>query len=95
MKKCYHCGTPWEGFGAQPRERERCSVCRRHFHCCVNCHHLDTTLRSACRLKHTAYVGNRETLNYCEEFKMLDSNLRASEDRVSLAKSRWEQLFSR
>jgi hypothetical protein len=95
MKKCVHCGTPWDGYGSQPRERERCTSCRRSFHCCANCHHFDTTLQSACKLKHTTYVGSRDILNYCEEFRMLDSSVRAREDRVSLARSKWEQLFSR
>jgi hypothetical protein len=32
-------------------------------------------------------------LNYCEEYKMLDTGLRANEDRVLNARATWEQLF--
>jgi hypothetical protein len=52
-------------------------------------------LGSACTLPDTAYVGHREILNYCEDFQVLDSNLRANEDRVLRAKTTWEQLFKR
>jgi hypothetical protein len=95
MKKCSFCGTRWQGFRGQPRPRELCDGCRRPLHCCANCHHFDRILGSACKLPHTAYVGHREVLNYCEDFQVLDSNLRANEDRVHRARTTWEELFKR
>jgi len=94
-KKCSFCGTLWEGFRGQPRSRERCEGCGRFLHCCVNCHYLDRLLESSCKLPRTSYVGNREILNYCEDFKLLDASQQASEDRVLRARSAWEQLFKR
>lgn len=95
MKKCSFCGTPWEGFSSQPRERERCPTCRRHYHCCSNCKHFDSKQSSSCQLKHTEYVGPRDLLNYCEEFRMIDTREQAREAKTASARSRWDQLFSR
>lgn len=95
MKKCFHCGAPWTGLGGRPRARERCEDCHSFLHCCDNCHHFDHILTNSCKLRHTAFVGDRDSLNYCEEFRMLDSVLRAREDRVSRAKDAWEALFRR
>ena len=92
MKKCYRCESQWTGFGAQPRAREVCEGCGAYLHCCLNCHHFDAQ-NSNCKLPHTSFVGLRDSLNYCEEFQMLDSRRRALEDRVSRARSNWEELF--
>ena len=94
MKKCYRCDNAWTGFGAQPRAREVCGSCRAYLHCCLNCHHFDSQ-NSNCKLPHTSFVGLRDSLNYCEEYQMLDSRRRAVEDRVSRARSTWEELFRR
>lgn len=93
MKKCFRCGTRWQGHGGQPRAREVCESCGSYLHCCLNCHHFDRRVTNSCTLAHTAFVGTRDTLNYCEDFKMLDATLRASEDRVVRAKTAWEQLW--
>jgi hypothetical protein len=95
MKKCHHCGTLWQGFRGQPRAREVCESCGKYLHACVNCHYLDRRVTSACTLKDTAYVGSRVALNYCEEFRMLDSSLRAREEKVLSARQAWEDLFRR
>ncbi len=92
MKKCFRFNVDWRGCGAQPRAREVCENFGVYLHCCLNCHHFDTQ-NSNCKLSHTSFVGIRDSLNYCEEFRMLDSYLRAREDKVSRAKSTWEQLF--
>ncbi|MBI4605936.1 MAG: hypothetical protein HY721_28565 [Planctomycetes bacterium] len=95
MRNCYHCGAEWEGFRGQPRTREVCEGCGRYLRCCANCHHFDARFRSACTLKHTTFVGNREVLNYCEEFKILDTEARKREDKVLTARETWERLFRR
>jgi hypothetical protein len=95
MKKCFRCGTPWKGFRGEPRAREVCEVCGAYLHSCVNCHHFDHAITNSCKLPHTSFVGGRDSLNYCEEFKMMSTFLRASEDRVSRARMRWEELFKK
>ena len=95
MKKCFRCGTNWAGYRNQPRSREVCDGCGAYLHSCVNCHHFDHVLTNSCKLADTAFVGVRDTLNYCEEFRMFDHIARASEDRVLRAKHAWEQLFRR
>ena len=95
MKKCSRCGTRWSGYGPQPRPRDLCAQCGGYLHSCVNCHHFDRKQSYSCKLTHTSFVGNRESLNYCEDFRMLDLAQRASEDRVVRARNTWEELFRR
>ncbi len=95
MKKCSGCGTPWGGFGSQPREREACPTCRRYYRCCANCRHFDARSSSQCTLRNTQYVGPRDVLNYCPEFQMTDSLEVARQTKISLARSRWDQLFAK
>ena len=94
MKTCRQCGAMWDGYGGQPRSREVCQGCGEYLHCCVNCHHFDDT-GSGCSLEGTEFVGSRDVLNYCEEFRMNDSSRRAAENRVARAKTSWEELFRR
>ena len=93
MKKCFRCGTAWTGYRPQPHSRSVCEGCGSYLHACVNCHQFDHVISSACKLPNTAFVGARDSLNYCEEFRMFDCTARASEDRVIRAKHTWEQLF--
>ncbi len=94
MKKCYRCSTRWNGVGSQPRAREVCEGCGAYLHCCLNCQRFDHQNRN-CSLPHTSFVGSRDTLNYCEEFRMADTRLLAMEEKVSRARSTWEELFRR
>jgi hypothetical protein len=93
MKKCHRCGTAWNGFRGEPRAREVCEICGAYLHSCVNCHHFDHALTNSCKLPHTSFVGARDAINYCEEFRMFDTAARAREDRVTSARARWENLF--
>ncbi len=94
MKRCGLCGTAWEGYGNQPRTREVCEGCGGYLHCCRNCHHYDES-NSRCGLPDTEYVGGRESLNYCEDFRIIDDGARAHERKVTQAKAAWEELFRR
>lgn len=92
MRKCYKCGTPWRGRG-QPGPRQICERCGVYLHSCLNCHHFDSELSNSCKLAETQYVGPRDASNYCEEFRMVNSHLRAIEARTERARNVWEQLF--
>jgi hypothetical protein len=89
------CGEPRLGLGSQPRSREVCEGCGAYLHSCVNCHHFDHVLTNSCKLSNTSFVGSRDSLNYCEQFRMLDAAVRADEERVSRARLTWERLFRR
>lgn len=95
MKKCARCGTRWSGLGREPKPRDVCASCGAYLHSCINCHQFDRHHAYACKLPHTSFVGSRDSLNYCEDFRMVDSALRAREDRVVRAKMTWEELFKR
>ena len=76
-----------------PRPREVCETCGAYLHACLNCHHFDRERSNSCTLENTTFVGSRDSLNYCEEFRMLDAFRRAREERVVRAKAVWEDLF--
>lgn len=95
MKKCHRCGTAWRSFRAQPGSRDVCEGCGAYLHSCSNCRHFDRLITCSCKLPHTSFIGARDSLNYCEDFRMLDSFVRAEEERVERAKCAWEQLFRR
>lgn len=64
--KCVHCGTESElitvGFKAA------CTECGRYLHSCVQCSLFDGSSRR-CRSLTTEAVGDRESCNFCEEFR--------------------------
>ena len=93
MKKCSRCGTPWQGYG-EPRPREICDGCGSYLHSCRNCHHFSRQ-KSRCELPHTIFNGSREDLNFCDDYRILDTHRQAAEDRVVRAKATWEELFKR
>ena len=94
VRKCFKCGTPWKGFG-KPRPRQICEGCGAYIHSCINCHHFDRKISYSCTLPHTAFVGPRDLLNYCEEFEMVNTELKALEARCAQAKTTFENLFRR
>ena len=94
MKKCFKCGAVWPGFG-KPRPRQICEGCGAYLHICLNCHHFDRVLTNSCKLPTTTFVGNRDLLNYCEEFEMVNTELKAVEARHDRARTRWEDLFKK
>ena len=95
MKKCHRCGTPWLGYGAQPREREVCEGCGKTLHCCNNCHHFDHELSRQCTLDGTFWEGSREAQNYCEGFAMTDSVRKEAEKKVSKAENAFHSLWEK
>lgn len=94
MKKCFKCGHAWDGYG-KPRSRQICENCGTYLHCCLNCHHFDREVSYSCRLPDTTFVGSRDSLNYCEQFEMVNSERMAVEARSQRAKSRFESMFRR
>jgi hypothetical protein len=94
LKKCFKCGSLWMGYG-RPRPRQICEGCGAYLHSCINCHHFDRRITNSCKLPTTAFVGARDSLNYCESFEMVNSELLAVEAKKERAKATWESLFRR
>jgi len=94
LRKCFKCGHISVGFG-KPRPRQICENCGAYLHICLNCHHFDRKLTNSCKLPDTKYVGPRDLLNYCEQFEMVNSELKAVEARFERARTTWENLFRR
>ena len=92
VKRCHKCGAAWNGFG-QPRPRQICQGCGAYLHSCTNCHHFDKTVTNSCKLSHTTFVGSRDALNYCEDYRMVNAQLKAIEARTERARNVWDDLF--
>ncbi len=92
MKKCHKCGVIWQGFG-RPRARQICENCGSYLHSCLNCHHFDNVGSYSCKLQNTTFIGSRDSLNYCDQFEMVNWDLRAVEARTERARSAFENLF--
>ena len=86
LKKCARCGSVWTGFG-RPRPRQICEGCGSYLHTCLNCHYFDREITNSCKLPNTTFVGGRDLLNYCEQFEMVNWELRAIEARYARAKT--------
>jgi len=92
LKKCFKCGAIWEGYGT-PRPRQICERCGSYLHICVNCHYFDRQITNSCKLPNTTYVGSRDALNYCEQYEMVNLQLKAIEARCEKARATWDNLF--
>ena len=70
MKRCHKCGEEWTRPG-QPGFKETCPKCMSYLHACVNCKLYNPTA-DRCSSVTAECTGDREGLNYCEEFQFRD-----------------------
>ena len=92
MKKCYKCGTVWQGHNPQPNARETCSKCSAHMRCCRNCIHY--IAGSSCTVN-PFFAGDRTAANYCNEFNFPNAIYAAKLETEGQAKRTWDALFQR
>ncbi|GAI15121.1 unnamed protein product [marine sediment metagenome] len=70
MKCCYKCGEQWTR-QEQPGFKETCPGCMSYLHACVNCR-LYNPSADRCSSITAECTGDRDGLNYCEEFQFRD-----------------------
>jgi len=70
MKRCHKCGEEWTRPGP-PGFKETCPKCTSYLHACVNCKLYNPTA-DRCSSVTAECTGDREGLNYCEEFQFRD-----------------------
>lgn len=89
--KCWHCGTdlPDPPMG-KLSFREACDKCNAALHCCKNCRYYKPGLPNDCVVPGTEWVANREAINFCEDFKLLD---KASSIKPGNVKEKFDDLF--
>lgn len=66
--RCHRCGAAWESQARQPGVKEICDACGAYLHCCKNCSHHRRDRHNQCYIPNTDWVGDRATLNFCDEF---------------------------
>jgi hypothetical protein len=109
MKRCHKCGEEWTRQNS-PGFRETCPKCVGFLHACLNCR-LYNPSADRCSSVTAECTGERDSLNYCEEFQFKDApsnhnhshnrsrslevNGRASNRRLSNGSSRGEKSGGR
>ena len=94
MKRCYKCGKEWTE-KHDPGFNELCGECHSFLHSCFNCVLFNPKMSNRCKSRTTEQIANPSDKNYCEEFKFLNLNPSAEDDRARGRdpEERWEALF--
>jgi len=71
MKSCHKCGEEWAR-KEQPGFKTACPKCTACLHSCLNCK-LYNPSADRCSSITAECTGDREGLNYCEEFQFRDT----------------------
>lgn len=93
---CHKCGAPWQkGEQRQPGFKESCSQCGAYLHCCRNCRFHRPSAHNQCYIPNTEHVGNREGLNFCEEFEFRSAAESGHEEteKKQQARDQFQSLF--
>lgn len=75
---CWNCGALLSLPG-KLSFRASCDHCHASLHCCRNCVYYKPGLPNDCMVPGTDFVPDRESNNFCEEFKMLG---KAPEEKI-------------
>jgi len=76
MKRCQKCGEEWTR-REQPGFKAACPKCMSSLHSCVNCK-LYNPSADRCSSVTAECPGDRQGLNYCEEFQFRDAPMNAN-----------------
>jgi hypothetical protein len=76
MKRCQKCGEEWTR-REQPGFKAACPKCTASLHSCVNCK-LYNPSADRCSSVTAECPGDRQGLNYCEEFEFRDTPVKAN-----------------
>lgn len=68
---CWKCGKALEDLPLKISFRELCPHCHAYLHCCKNCLNYQPGLPNDCKIPGTDPIKDRETINFCEEFRIL------------------------
>ncbi len=71
MKACQKCGAEWTR-KESPGFKATCAKCEAYLHSCRNCR-LYNPSADRCSSVTAECPGDRESLNYCEEFQFRDA----------------------
>ena len=74
MKRCHHCGTPWEMEKKTPGVKECCGKCNAYLHCCKNCRFHNPAKHNQCEVPNADWVGDRIKANFCDHFEFKESD---------------------
>ena len=95
MKKCHHCGEPWNELGS-PGTHEDCLKCGYALHSCANCRFYDKDALEWCRepMARDEKSNYPDKFNSCTWFVFLDPvEEKFNAEKSKSARMALEQLF--
>lgn len=70
--KCWKCDALMdEPSNGKLSFRETCDKCHAWLHCCKNCQHYQPGKPNDCAIPGTELIKDRESMNFCEDYKLL------------------------
>ena len=66
---CWKCGKQVSEGQVKIAFRALCIHCEIDLHCCKNCRYYSPGKPNDCAVPGTEFIRDRETFNFCEEFK--------------------------
>ncbi len=88
---CSKCGTfQEEDCFRKVSFRSECTSCGASLHCCLNCKYYQVGLSNDCKIPGTERILDRESGNFCEEFKSSD---RVYQKHQDIGKKIFDDLF--
>lgn len=91
---CFHCGREIAtkdriGF------RDRCPVCDRPAHACLNCDFYDPAYHNQCRETQAERVVDKDRANFCEYFASRTDAARKAGQPIADARAKLDSLFKK
>ncbi len=84
--RCWKCGAE---LSDPPRGklsfRSTCDQCFAWLHCCRNCKHYKPGMPNDCMVPGTEYIADREAVNFCEDYHLLETSPSKSPDPKAIA----------
>ena len=90
--QCWKCRKDIEDLPQPMPFRAVCDFCGSWLHVCVNCKFYRPGMHNSCSVPNTEMVSDRENCNFCDEFKIMESQNQPSETPLSAA-DRFNSLF--
>jgi len=83
--KCWKCGETLDLIGKMGF-REECEKCHAYQHVCCNCKHYRPGMSNDCEIPDTDFVVDRQSANFCEDFKPVGKQVGKVVDPDDVAK---------
>lgn len=92
MQRCFNCQSELQ-IKETPGRRDTCPRCGADLHCCFNCRFYSPTASQQCLIPTVEPVKNKNTSNFCDEFKFREFQEQTPSSNAEKARKRLDDLF--